>query len=65
MKALIVFAIWTAYGLLTFIQMRINRPPDMPAPWKPWAPFLFWMGSAWLWALVTPVIVYLVRRNGH
>ena len=62
MKALAVFGIWTAYGLLLFIQMRLNRPATAPAPWQPWGPALFWMSSAWIWAVLTPGIVLLVRR---
>ena len=60
--ALLVGLIWTAYGALLYSQMRMNRGPNMPAPWKPYGPFVYWMGSAWLWAALTPAIAWLVRR---
>jgi two-component system, LytTR family, sensor kinase len=60
--ALAVFSIWSAYGLLLFFQMWLNRPPTVPPPWKPYGPLLLWMGSAWVWAAFTPLIAWLVRR---
>ena len=59
---LAVFLIWTAYGVLLYTQMRLVAGPAARPPWQPYGPIAVWIGSAWAWAAVTPLVIAMVRR---
>lgn len=60
-RSAIVFAAWTASGLLTATETQLQlsvRGQTQPA-WSTFAPPMVGM---WLWALYTPVVVRVARR---
>jgi two-component system LytT family sensor kinase len=60
-RAAAIFAAWTASGLLTASQTRLQlivRGQTQPT-WSVFGPAMI---GAWIWALYTPVVVRLARR---
>lgn len=60
---LFVFLAWTAYGAVLLTQNLLTRPPGVPAPYRWYGPWLYWLGHAWTWAAFSPFIAFLVRRS--
>lgn len=58
----LIFAVWTAYGILASAQHHIvwALSRDTSLAW--WVSFLINMPNAWTWALATPGIIWLGRR---
>jgi two-component system, LytTR family, sensor kinase len=60
-RSAIVFAAWTASGLLTATetQLQLSARGQTQAAWSIFAPSMVGM---WLWALYTPLVVRIARR---
>src|SRR5512135_508252 len=60
-RSAIVFAAWTASGLLTATQtqLQLSALGQTQPAWSVFAPPMVGM---WLWALYTPVVVRVARR---
>jgi two-component system LytT family sensor kinase len=58
---LLVFGVWTLFGLIDTGQSRIlHNTPTEPFPWM--ASLAFGVSDWYIWALLTPLIVWTVRR---
>ncbi len=58
----LIFAVWTAYGLLGAAQEHLSYAMSRGTP-LPWGTaLLMQMPLAYTWALATPVILWLGRR---
>ena len=61
MKWLLIFGCWTLFGLFFLSQSYIQQAyAGRPFEWK--RLLAVWMCSAYLWALLTPMVLYLARR---
>jgi signal transduction histidine kinase len=57
----LILGVWTAYGLLSSAQVHLSYA--LRGPGIPWTTsLLLQMPQAYMWALATPVIVWLGRR---
>lgn len=62
LQALLVFGGWTAFGLFSFGQVLVYNAVsgEEPLPWRPL--LLVSLGSAWLWAALTPLALWVANR---
>ncbi|MBV9180766.1 MAG: histidine kinase, partial [Acidobacteria bacterium] len=55
------FSVWTAVGIFFFTQAVIQKFLSRePTPWQHY--LVSWMVGVYLWALVTPIVLWLGRR---
>lgn len=59
-NALLIFAIWTAYGLFSIYQSYLFTRFVSPRSWG--VVINASMSMVWIWAVFTPLIVWLARR---
>jgi hypothetical protein len=56
------FLLWTVFGLFYFSQgMTQNLIRHDPTPW--WRYLIAWLLGAYIWAALTPAILWLGRRS--
>ena len=62
---LIVLAGWTVVGLGYFLSLAFAAP-EAGQPATPWLRLLlFSVGTAWIWAALTPPVLWLTRNASH
>lgn len=62
LQAALVFGGWTAFGLFSFGQILVYNSVSgqPPLPWRPL--LLLSLASAWLWAALTPMALWVANR---
>src|SRR5688572_14217487 len=59
---LLVLTGWTVVGVGYFLSSAF-APPEVGQPAPGWLPLLlFSVGTAWIWAALTPVVLWLTRN---
>src|SRR5512132_1338088 len=62
LQAALVFGGWSAFGLFSFGQILVYNAVSGEAP-LPWRPLLLVsLASAWLWAALTPMSLWVANR---
>ena len=62
LQAALVFGGWTLFGLFSYSQtvLYFSLPARDPIPWGPL--FAISLGSAWIWAALTPAALWVANR---
>jgi len=62
LQAALVFGGWTLFGLFSYSQtvLYYSLPARDPIPWGPL--FAISLGSAWIWAALTPAALWVANR---